>query len=103
LHKPLRARMVPIFIYNDEQRKLFDDPDAYLTYRKAIEDELNHRFAFIINGSEAQKGAREYSENEMKTLLKGRPELLDKIMPTNFDVGCRRRECKVFPKLRFAG
>jgi cation diffusion facilitator CzcD-associated flavoprotein CzcO len=84
------------FVYNDEQRKLFDDSDSYLAYRKAIEDELNHRFSFIINGSEAQKAAREFSENEMKTLLKDRPDLLYKIMPTNFDVGCRRREWQDF-------
>lgn len=84
------------FIYTDEQRKLFSDPDSYLAYRKAIEDELNRRFEFIINGSRAQKDAREFSENEMKTLLRTRPDLLDKIMPTKFDVGCRRRECKAF-------
>jgi cation diffusion facilitator CzcD-associated flavoprotein CzcO len=89
------------FIYNEEQRNLFSDPDAYLAYRKAIEDELNHRFSFIINGSEAQKAAREFSENEMKTLLKDRPDLLDKIMPIDFDVGCRRRECKDFQRCKF--
>jgi cation diffusion facilitator CzcD-associated flavoprotein CzcO len=87
------------FIYTDEQRKLFSDPDSYLTYRKAIEGELNRRFEFIINGSQAQKDAREFSENEMKTLLKKRPDLLDKIMPTNFDVGCRRRELQSFPDI----
>ena len=32
----------------------------------------------------------------MKTLLKKRPDLLDKIVPTNFDVGCRRRELQSF-------
>ena len=80
------------FIYNDDQRELFEDEDAYLYYRKMIEGELNQRFSFIINGSAAQKAAREYSENEMRTLLKDRPELLEKIMPTDFDVGCRRRK-----------
>ncbi|EXJ90840.1 hypothetical protein A1O1_03945 [Capronia coronata CBS 617.96] len=78
------------FIYNDEQRKLFDDPDEFLAYCKFIEGELNQRFGFIINGSPAQKAAREFSENEMKTHLKDRPELLEKIMPTDFYVGCRR-------------
>lgn len=78
------------FVYNDEQRKLFEDPDAYLAYCKMIEGELNQRFSFIINGSPAQKAAREFSENEMKTHLKDRPDLLEKIMPTDFYVGCRR-------------
>jgi len=78
------------FIYSEEQRKLFDDPDAYLTYRKMIEGELNQRFSFIVNGSKAQKEARDFSENEMRTLLRDRPDLLEKIMPTDFFVGCRR-------------
>jgi len=47
-------------------------------------------FSFIVNGSSAQKAARQFSENEMKTHLKDRPELLEKIMPTDFYVGCRR-------------
>lgn len=78
------------FIYNDEQRQLFDDPDAYLTYCKMIEGELNQRFSFIINGSQPQKEARDFSVNEMKRKLKGRPDLLDKVMPQDFFVGCRR-------------
>src|SRR5438034_1365322 len=56
------------FIYNDEQPKPSDSPDAYLTHRKAVEDELNHRFACITNDSEA---VREHLENEGKSLLKG--------------------------------
>ncbi|KAL2395806.1 FAD-binding monooxygenase tazF [Exophiala dermatitidis] len=78
------------FIYSEEQRKLFEDPDEYLAYCKMIEEELNQRFGFIINGSPAQKQAREFSENEMKTHLKDRPDLLEKVMPTEFYVGCRR-------------
>ena len=78
------------FTYNEEQRRLFEDPDAYLTYRKMIEGELNQRFGFIINGSKAQRDAREFSINEMKRGLKDRPELLEHIMPDDFFVGCRR-------------
>jgi len=78
------------FIYNKDQRKLFDDPDAYLTYRKMIEAELNQRFGFIINGLKAQEEVRDYSENEMKQHLKDRPDLVEHVMPTTFFVGCRR-------------
>lgn len=78
------------FEYSAEQRKLFDDPDEYKAYCKMIEGELNQRFRFIINGSEAQKDAVDFSVEEMKTKLKQKPELLDKIMPTHFFVGCRR-------------
>ncbi|KAK5443483.1 hypothetical protein LTS15_010628 [Exophiala xenobiotica] len=78
------------FEYNEEQQKLFQDPDEYLAYRKMIEGELNQRFSFIINGSGAQKAAREFSESEMTAKLQRRPELLEKIMPDDFYVGCRR-------------
>lgn len=78
------------FTYSEEQQDAFKDPDLYLKYRKLIEGELNQRFSFIINGSKAQAEARTYSENEMKNLLKDRPDLLEQIMPTDFFVGCRR-------------
>ncbi|KAL6248051.1 hypothetical protein RBB50_005399 [Rhinocladiella similis] len=93
------------FVYNEEQRKMFENEDEYLAYRKMIEGELNQRFGFIINGTSAQKAAREFSENEMKAKLKDRPELLEKIMPDDFFVGCRRPtpgngylECLAGPK-----
>ena len=69
---------------------MFEDPDAYLAYCKMIEGELNQRFTFIINGSKAQDEARDFSINEMTKGLKGRPELLENIMPTDFFVACRR-------------
>ena len=78
------------FVYTEEQQKLFEDPDEYLAYCKMIEGELNQRFSFIVNGSPQQKAAREFSMNEMKSKLKHRPDLLEKIMPNDFDVGCRR-------------
>lgn len=80
------------FVYSEDQHKIFDDPDRYLRYCKMIEDELNQRYSFIINGSPTQKQAREYSTQIMTDALKSRPELLEKIMPIDFDVGCRRRE-----------
>lgn len=78
------------FTYTDEQRKMFEDSDKYKAYCKMIEGELNQRFSFIINGSKEQKAAREFSENEMRTLLTDRPDLLEAIMPTDFFVACRR-------------
>lgn len=78
------------FEYTEEQQKLFEDPDEYKAYCKMIEGELNQRFKFIINGSSAQKEAADFSVNEMKQKLGNKPELVEKIMPTNFFVGCRR-------------
>lgn len=78
------------FTYNEEQQGLFNNPDEYKAYCKMIEGELNQRFSFIINGSAPQRDAVDYSVNEMKTKLKEKPELLEKVMPTDFFVGCRR-------------
>ena len=80
------------FVYSKDQQAVFSDPDRYLRYCKMIEDELNQRYQFIINGSDSQKEARRYSTDIMTNALKAQPELLAKIMPTEFDVGCRRRE-----------
>lgn len=78
------------FSYTEEQQKLFEDSDQYKAYCKMIEGELNQRFSFIINGSRPQRDAVDFSINEMKTKLSNKPELLEKVMPDNFFVGCRR-------------
>ncbi|KEF59610.1 uncharacterized protein A1O9_04456 [Exophiala aquamarina CBS 119918] len=79
------------FYYSKEtQQKFRDDPEFYLSYCKAIESELNVRFKFYINGSTDAKEAREYSIREMQKKLSKKPELMDKLIPSNFGVGCRR-------------
>jgi len=78
------------FTYSEEQQKLFQNPHEYKAYCKMIEGELNQRFKLIINGSQAQRDAADFSVDEMKFKLKDKPELLDKVMPTDFFVGCRR-------------
>lgn len=78
------------FVYNEEQQKLFENPDEYKAYCKMIEGELNQRFKFIINGSKAQKDAVDFSVNEMKGKMQNKPELIEKVMPEDFFVGCRR-------------
>ena len=79
------------FYYSKKtQQKFRDDPEFYLSYCKAIESELNVRFKFYINGSVDAKEAREYSIKEMQKKLEKKPELMDKLIPSNFGVGCRR-------------
>lgn len=79
------------FYYTKETQQRFrDDPEFYLSYCKAIESELNVRFKFYINGSADAKEAREYSIGEMQKKLAKKPELMDKLIPSNFGVGCRR-------------
>lgn len=78
------------FEYNEEQMKMFDRPDEYKAYCKMIEGELNQRFTFIINGSKAQREAVDFSMKEMKQKLNGREDLINKLQPDDFFVGCRR-------------
>lgn len=79
------------FNYTDRQKQwLQDNPDKYLEYRKIIESELNQRFKFIIKGTDAAKEARAYSEDEMIRKLSQDPRLIDKVIPKDFNVGCRR-------------
>ncbi|TPX08646.1 uncharacterized protein E0L32_009835 [Thyridium curvatum] len=79
------------FAYSEETMAKFRaDPNLYLSYCKAIESELNVRFKFLINGSEEAETSRAYSTQEMRAKLAAKPHLMDKIIPTNFGVGCRR-------------
>lgn len=66
------------------------NPTKYLEYRKQIENELNQRFKFIIKGSDEARAARDYASNEMRTKLNNNPRLIDKIIPKDFNPGCRR-------------
>lgn len=79
------------FAYSEEARKKFQqNPELYLKYCKAIESELSLRFRMVITGSAEACEARQFSEDQMKQKLSRKPELIDKIMPKNFGVGCRR-------------
>ncbi|KAK0345378.1 hypothetical protein LTR91_016064 [Friedmanniomyces endolithicus] len=79
------------FEYTPQQMEyLQKNPKKYLEYRKQIENELNQRFKFILKGSEEAKAAREFSYEQMARHLKNDPRLVDKIIPKNFNPGCRR-------------
>lgn len=79
------------FRYSDEQLDfLAKNPKKYLEYRKQIENELNQRFKFIIKGSEEARLAREYADKEMRKKLNNNPHLVDKMIPKDFNPGCRR-------------
>ncbi|RYN67830.1 putative sterigmatocystin biosynthesis monooxygenase [Alternaria tenuissima] len=79
------------FRYSREQLKyLEENPKKYLEYRKQIENELNQRFKFIIKGSEEARLAREYADTEMRNKLNNDSRLVEKMIPKNFNPGCRR-------------
>ncbi|OQV05521.1 hypothetical protein CLAIMM_10248 [Cladophialophora immunda] len=79
------------FRYTEKQKRDFaaNLPD-YVTYTKNIEDELNQRFKFILNGTPEAKEAKEFSTLQMCEKLNGREDLIKMLVPTNFGVGCRR-------------
>lgn len=79
------------FEYTPEQLQyLQENPQKYLEYRKQIENELNQRFKFIIKGSQEAAEAREFSYEQMARKLNHDARLCDKIIPKNFNPGCRR-------------
>ncbi|KAK2762350.1 hypothetical protein FQN54_001360 [Arachnomyces sp. PD_36] len=79
------------FAYTAEQKKAFrENPLEYLNYSKEIENELNQRFKFILNGTPEALGAREFSTKQMKEKLNNRQDLIDRLIPTTFGIGCRR-------------
>ncbi|KAL6248698.1 hypothetical protein RBB50_004953 [Rhinocladiella similis] len=75
----------------DKQKRGFAENFLdYVAYTKAIEDELNQRFKFILNGTPEAQEAMEFSTRQMHEKLNGRKDLIDMIVPTTFGVGCRR-------------
>ncbi|KAF2169963.1 hypothetical protein M409DRAFT_64369 [Zasmidium cellare ATCC 36951] len=79
------------FKYSDEQKKLLQDSDVYVAYRKAIEDGFNKRYPYLINGGETSKEVHSLVVKYMKEKLASRPDLFDAIIPHDFVLGCRRQ------------
>ncbi|KAH8804880.1 cyclohexanone monooxygenase [Xylogone sp. PMI_703] len=80
------------FNYTEEQKEHWaKDPEAYLSYRKNIEGEMNVRFPLYIDHTPEQRAAKKFCEDEMRRKLKagGKEDLL-KLMLPDFAVGCRR-------------
>ncbi len=94
-----------------EQKQMFaKEPSIYLKYSKMIESELNQRFKLILKGTPEAQNARkvclsslgafpfrmqnanhpQFAYNDMKTKLAGKEELIEAIIPKDFEVGCRR-------------
>ncbi|KAH8689342.1 FAD/NAD-P-binding domain-containing protein [Talaromyces proteolyticus] len=79
------------FEYTEEQKQQWiENPLDHQRYCKAIEDELNQRFKFILKGSPQAEEAKTFSTLQMKEKLGGRTDIEKKIIPTEFGVGCRR-------------
>ncbi|KAH8695627.1 flavin-binding monooxygenase [Talaromyces proteolyticus] len=79
------------FNYTAAQKKAFkDDPESYQRYKKTIENELNKRFKLVLRDTGESDEANAYAFKEMSTKLENKPYLKDFIIPSNFNVACRR-------------
>ncbi|KAF9888596.1 hypothetical protein FE257_008528 [Aspergillus nanangensis] len=79
------------FAYSEEDKAEWrKDPEKYRDYRRLIEGELNQRYKSVLRNSEESQQGNEFSYNEMKRKLGGDSRLVDKIIPKDFNVGCRR-------------
>jgi cation diffusion facilitator CzcD-associated flavoprotein CzcO len=74
----------------EEERRLFyENPKAYLKYRKRQEEYTNAVQQFFIKDSPALAMFTQMIDANMKETLKSRPDIYEKIKP-DYPPGCRR-------------
>ncbi|UNI17027.1 hypothetical protein JDV02_003406 [Purpureocillium takamizusanense] len=79
------------FAYSEESKMEWRrNPARYLEYRRLVERELNQRFKFVLRNTRESQEANECCYGIMRSKLRGDKRLLDKIIPQNFNAGCRR-------------
>ncbi|KAH8695626.1 cyclohexanone monooxygenase [Talaromyces proteolyticus] len=79
------------FNYSDEQKQYFaKNSEEYLEYCKNLEIEIHQVFKSVQLGSPESRLAKEFSSKEMKNKLAHRTDIMERIIPTTFEVGCRR-------------
>lgn len=77
------------YFYTDREiKRLAEDPEYLLDYRKRIEFAINAGFAIFYKDSEASKMAEQYMRAEMARRLENHPVLTKKLVP-EWPVGCR--------------
>ncbi|OAP54334.1 hypothetical protein AYL99_11435 [Fonsecaea erecta] len=79
------------FNYTPQQQEIFEkDPKLYHQYKKMIENELNKKFRLILRNTAESDEVNALAYLEMDRKLAPKPELKKVMIPTNFNVGCRR-------------
>ncbi|KAK7686490.1 hypothetical protein QCA50_010087 [Cerrena zonata] len=77
------------YIFTDEDKQRFQDPETYKAFRHDLEDSLNSVHSSTLRGSEMQNAAKKaFKENMIKRLEK-KPWIADHLIP-EFGVACRR-------------
>lgn len=77
-------------VSEEQLQYLEQNPKKALEYAKQIETDLSKGFKSIINGTTDANEVRDATAKQMKLKLKYDPELCDKIIPKDFNPGCRR-------------
>jgi cation diffusion facilitator CzcD-associated flavoprotein CzcO len=73
----------------DQIQKWKDDPEAYLKYRKSLEFRLQGNYDVTQRDSARHVLARVMYERNMRERLKGKPEIIDQLIP-DFPPLCKR-------------
>lgn len=72
----------------EDKKKTLEDPEAYLAFRKNMEDKYWRKFDTFLKGESNDK-LRQFFTDTMKARLSKKPELLDNLIP-DFSPNCRR-------------
>jgi cation diffusion facilitator CzcD-associated flavoprotein CzcO len=76
--------------YTEEEKEEFRrNPAKLRQYRKSLAHSFNQFYSALLEGSEQNREARRRTVQMMKDRLKGRPDLVDKLIP-DWSLGCRR-------------
>ncbi|KAF1821489.1 cyclohexanone monooxygenase, partial [Dissoconium aciculare CBS 342.82] len=78
------------FAYNQTQKELLEDPDIYLAYRKQVDEVAYKGLTGLVNGSQVSELGKKAAVSHMQQKLKSRPDILECILPTDFEMSCRR-------------
>ncbi|KAG5953594.1 hypothetical protein E4U53_004549 [Claviceps sorghi] len=82
--RTLEAQPIP-----DGEQRTFDDEEAYLVFRKTLEDKYWRRFDAFFKGSSDNSELRAKFTKVMAQRLAAKPELLEHLVP-DFSPNCRR-------------
>ncbi|KAL4894975.1 hypothetical protein BDV59DRAFT_200232 [Aspergillus ambiguus] len=78
------------FAYTEEEKQAWRrDPESYIRYRKQLEFDMQTLYAKSQRGSRLQEDARVQFTADMEQRLKGKPNLLDLLLP-DFPPLCKR-------------
>ncbi|KAG8415761.1 hypothetical protein J3458_009582 [Metarhizium acridum] len=82
-------RTLPAQPISQEEQKGFQDDEAYLKFRKELEDKYWRRFDSFFRGTAENAELKANFTNIMKRRLASKPELADQLVP-DFSPNCRR-------------